>query len=108
MMENRIKMDDLGVPLFLETPICCSQTASASTTHVPSTTEDAGFLSSTSDPDGGRDEGENSGDGELGWGVVLFSGMDLGFVESVMGLTGWWQLKYVLFSPLFVEDSNFD
>ena len=73
-------MNDLGVPLFLETPICCSQAASASTTHVPSTTGDAGFLSSTSDPDGGRDEGENSGDGELGWGVVLFSGMDLGFV----------------------------
>ena len=22
MMENPIKMDDLGVPLFLETPIC--------------------------------------------------------------------------------------
>ena len=23
IMENPIKMDDLGVPLFLETPICC-------------------------------------------------------------------------------------
>ena len=24
-MENHIKMDDLGVPLFLETPISCSR-----------------------------------------------------------------------------------
>ena len=23
IMENPIEMDDLGVPLFLETPICC-------------------------------------------------------------------------------------
>ena len=23
IMENPIKMDDLGVPLFLETPLCC-------------------------------------------------------------------------------------
>ena len=23
IMENPIKMDDLGVPLFLETPMCC-------------------------------------------------------------------------------------
>ena len=25
IMENPIKMDDLGVPLFLETPICASE-----------------------------------------------------------------------------------
>ena len=24
IMENPIKIDDLGVPLFLETPACCS------------------------------------------------------------------------------------
>ena len=29
IMENPIKMDDLGVPLFLETPICFPQTTFA-------------------------------------------------------------------------------
>ena len=29
IMENPIKMDDLGVPLFLETPICCHFTLSS-------------------------------------------------------------------------------
>ena len=38
MMENPIKMDDLGVPLFLETPICTSDDHSSSDDHAVSMT----------------------------------------------------------------------
>ena len=34
--ENLIKMDDLGVPLFLETPICFSRYLTVSPWHCPS------------------------------------------------------------------------
>ena len=85
----------MGYPYFWKHPFV-AQTASASTTHVPST--NAGFLSSASDPDGGRDEGENSGDGVVGV-VVFFRGWDLGFVEKVMGFTGWWFQIFFYFQP---------